>query len=147
VCTCTRNVTASAGTRAFPVGQRGRLQLTPADATKIGLFMAKNRRALTLPSGKTSGNTGRQKLPEDAQDTASHPPSRLELTQQKLGQKIRRFREKKALSEQRLGLDCGISATKMRKIEAGTVDPGVCTIIRIAQRLNVKPVDLFGGIS
>jgi DNA-binding XRE family transcriptional regulator len=112
------------------------------------------RRALSLASGQTDGNTSRKKLagPESRNgpgrmDSGTRPPSKLELAQQKLGQKIRGLREKKALTEQRLGYDCGISATKIKKIEAGTVDPGVCTLIRIAERLQAKLTDLFGGVA
>lgn len=61
----------------------------------------------------------------------------------RLGAKIKKERQRKQLSQQQLGLACGINANFISKIEMGKANPTIKTLNTIAKGLKMKLVELF----
>ena len=111
------------------------------------------RRALGKASSQTDGNTGRKKLAGSASGNRAglagakpHPPAKLRRAQRKFGKKVATLRNQKGLTQQQLGMDCGITTTKIQKIENGDVNPSLSTIIHLADRLGLKLDRFLRGI-
>ncbi|WP_179996911.1 helix-turn-helix domain-containing protein [Acinetobacter sp. YH16050] len=60
-----------------------------------------------------------------------------------LGQKIRKARLEKNLSQEKLALICGLDRSYMGRIERGEVNITVLKLYEIAQILKVAPHDLL----
>lgn len=61
----------------------------------------------------------------------------------RFGKRIQKERLKRKLSQQELGLACGISIEYISKIENGKVNPTIKTLNKIAKKLSLKITDLF----
>jgi DNA-binding XRE family transcriptional regulator len=111
------------------------------------------RRALGKTSSQTDGKTGRKKLvgsrsgkrlgPAGARP---HPPAKIRKAQRKFGEKIATLRKQKGLTQEQLGEDCGITGTKIQKIENGEANPSLSTMIHLAERLGLRLDRLLRGI-
>jgi transcriptional regulator with XRE-family HTH domain len=67
---------------------------------------------------------------------------RQEEPQIGLAQAIRRFRKKRQLSQEALGLDAGIHPTWISHIESGRINPTWGNVRRIARALRVSLAEL-----
>ena len=63
-----------------------------------------------------------------------------------VGARIRLFRTKKALSQEKLAEDCGLHRTYVGAVERGERNISLLNIVAIARALKVKPSDLLVGI-
>lgn len=61
----------------------------------------------------------------------------------RLGLRVSRLREKRGLSQRRLALMLDLDRVTLNKIEAGTANPTVETLARIAEGLDVEIEELF----
>jgi len=57
---------------------------------------------------------------------------------------LKRLREAQGLSLRKLGERSGVHYTKLIKMEAGTVDPRLSTVCRVAKALGVTVSELLG---
>jgi transcriptional regulator with XRE-family HTH domain len=55
------------------------------------------------------------------------------------GRRLRELRTKRGISQERLALAAGIHRTAVSKLELGTSDPRLSTILRLARGLNLPP--------
>lgn len=55
-------------------------------------------------------------------------------------------REKAGLTQEALGWAAGLHQTEIARIEKGTRNPGLETIVKVATGLGVPPADLLRGI-
>jgi transcriptional regulator with XRE-family HTH domain len=60
---------------------------------------------------------------------------------------LRRLREKRGLSQERLGEEANIHMTHVSKIERSQCEPGVRTVYKLAGALQVSVAALFEGIT
>jgi transcriptional regulator with XRE-family HTH domain len=70
-----------------------------------------------------------------------------ETVLRRLGKRVKRGRLFKKLSQQQLGLVCGITTDYISKIENGKVNPTIRTLNKIVKDLKIRVADLFGDIS
>lgn len=56
---------------------------------------------------------------------------------------LKQWRERRGLSLRRLGERAGVSYVSVFKIEAGTLDPRLSTLERLARALDISVRDLF----
>lgn len=61
----------------------------------------------------------------------------------KLGRRIKVLREKAHLTQEKLAEKCGISLDYLGKIEVNINKPGLKTILKLANSLDVEVKDLF----
>lgn len=61
----------------------------------------------------------------------------------KLGYKIKFERGKQKISQLELALKTGLTTRTVSRIECGTIDPKLSTLIRIADALGIKITDLL----
>lgn len=61
----------------------------------------------------------------------------------RLGKRIKRERLKRKLSQQKLGLACGISIDYISKIEKGKINPTIKILHKIAKKLKARLTDFF----
>jgi transcriptional regulator with XRE-family HTH domain len=59
---------------------------------------------------------------------------------------IRRLRQERGLSQERLAQLADLHMTDIGRIERATRDPGVRTLTRLARGLDVEPAELLDGI-
>ena len=59
------------------------------------------------------------------------------------GQRVRRIRMAKNISQEKLALSCNLDRSYMGRIERGEVNPTLERIYEIAQALDVTPGDLL----
>jgi transcriptional regulator with XRE-family HTH domain len=59
---------------------------------------------------------------------------------------LRRIRQERGLSQERLALTAGLNMTHVAKIERSEREPGVRTVSKLAKTLGVSAAELFGGI-
>jgi transcriptional regulator with XRE-family HTH domain len=59
---------------------------------------------------------------------------------------LRRLREERGLSQDALAQRADMDAAEVRRIEAGTRDPGVRVVTRLARGLGIGPGVLLAGI-
>ncbi len=64
----------------------------------------------------------------------------------KIGQKIRRYREQREMSQEELAWKIGISASYMGQLERGERNLNVDKILKIAKALKVDPSELLKGL-
>ncbi|WP_374453730.1 helix-turn-helix domain-containing protein [Phenylobacterium sp.] len=60
-----------------------------------------------------------------------------------VGRNIRRLREERGLTQEKLAVDAGIDLTYLGGIERGKRNPSLLVIVRIAGALDVLPRDLL----
>ncbi|MEY8331390.1 helix-turn-helix transcriptional regulator [Lachnospiraceae bacterium 48-33] len=59
-----------------------------------------------------------------------------------VGEKIKKYRKEKGLTQKKLGELCGINEANIRKYELGKANPKIETIEKIANALNVQIIDI-----
>lgn len=59
---------------------------------------------------------------------------------------LRRLRQERGLSQERLAQDAGLNTTHVAKIERSEREPGVRTVAKLAEALGLSAGDLFKGI-
>ncbi len=67
---------------------------------------------------------------------------KINLLQQKIGQRIRFLRESKGITQQNLAAVCNFEKANLSRIEAGRTNPTISTLYKISQALEVKISDL-----
>jgi transcriptional regulator with XRE-family HTH domain len=60
---------------------------------------------------------------------------------------LRTARERAGLTQEQVALASGVPQGHYSRIETGKHDPGIRTLIRIAQALRTTPADLLQGVS
>ena len=65
----------------------------------------------------------------------------------KLGKRIKFLREKEHLTQEKLAEKAGISLDYLGKIEVNINKPGLKTLLKLADALNVPIEELFKGLS
>ena len=61
----------------------------------------------------------------------------------KIGQNIRRIRERKGITQEQLALNAGLNRAYIGYIERGERNPSTDTLVKIAKALKVSPKDLL----
>lgn len=67
----------------------------------------------------------------------------LEALRAALAQNLKRLRNDRGLSQERLALESNVDRTYVSKIERGIGNPSLEVLVRLAGRLEVKVFDLF----
>ena len=62
------------------------------------------------------------------------------------GHNVRRFREKKGITQEKLGETASIDPTYVSGIERGVRNPGIKNVIRIAKALGTSASKLLEGV-
>ena len=70
--------------------------------------------------------------------STQRPAALLRRVQGRFGRRVRTLRKHKGLTAEQLGRNCGISSTKIVKIESGEVNVSLSTMTRLAERLGIK---------
>jgi transcriptional regulator with XRE-family HTH domain len=65
---------------------------------------------------------------------------------EKFGQRVRKWRTEKGLSQERLGELAGLHRTYIGHVERGEVNPSLHNIVRLAAALHVDPAVLVQGL-
>jgi transcriptional regulator with XRE-family HTH domain len=65
---------------------------------------------------------------------------------QQFGENLRRLRRAAGLSQMQLSDRCGLHFTEISRLERGTRDPRLATIVQLARGLDVDPAALVAGI-
>lgn len=63
--------------------------------------------------------------------------------QERLGQKLRRLREEKGVSQEELSKEAGLDRTYVGKIERGKKSPSLNTVEKLGDALGVEVWELF----
>jgi len=61
----------------------------------------------------------------------------------KIGQNLRRIRERKGITQEQLALNAGLNRAYIGYIERGERNPSTDTLVKIAKALKVSPKDLL----
>lgn len=61
----------------------------------------------------------------------------------KIGQSIRKVRENKGITQEKVALDAGLNRAYIGYIERGERNPSTETLVKIAKALKVSPKDLL----
>ncbi len=61
----------------------------------------------------------------------------------KIGRNVRKIREKKGFTQEKLALDAGLNRAYIGYIERGERNPSTDTLVKIAKALKVSPKDLL----
>lgn len=62
----------------------------------------------------------------------------------KIGDNLKRFRQREALTQAELAEKAGIAEVTLSRIERNVADPHMSTIRKLARELNVHPRELVG---
>ena len=102
---------------------------------------AKNSEHATSHAARES----RRKSPDEELLTGSLAPAdkRTLSIEEEIGAQVRRFRRSMDLTVAQLGMNAGISAGMLSKIENGTISPSLSTLCALAKALNVSMSSLF----
>jgi len=73
----------------------------------------------------------------------THSTNSLEALRAALAQNLKRLRNDRGLSQERLALESNVDRTYVSKIERGIGNPSLEVLVRLAGRLEVKVFDLF----
>jgi transcriptional regulator with XRE-family HTH domain len=89
--------------------------------------------------------TSRHKLSDEELRTGSLAPAdqRTLSIEEEIGAQVRSFRRSMDLTVAQLGMNAGISAGMLSKIENGTISPSLSTLCALAKALNVSMSSLF----
>lgn len=63
------------------------------------------------------------------------------------GKVLKRIREKKGLSQEKLALSGGLDRTFISLLERGLRQPSLKTILQLAKSLDIKPSELVGLVA
>ncbi len=93
----------------------------------------------------SSGRDPQRKPGDEELLTASLAPAdkRTLSIEEEIGAQVRRFRRAMELTVAQLGMNAGISAGMLSKIENGTISPSLSTLSALAKALNVSMSSLF----
>lgn len=69
--------------------------------------------------------------------------TKVTAVSKKIGQSLRRIREKKDITQEQLALDAGLNRAYIGYIERGERNPSTDTLVKIAKALKVSPKDLL----
>jgi transcriptional regulator with XRE-family HTH domain len=72
---------------------------------------------------------------------------RMPIIQVQFGKSVRRLRQRRKLSQEKLAELAGLHATYIGRIERGRQNISLVSIGKIARALKVKPRELFKGVS
>ena len=64
----------------------------------------------------------------------------------KLGERIKEFRNKTGLSQEKFALSIGMDRTYFASVEAGRRNISICNIKKIADGLDISLSELFAGL-
>jgi len=67
---------------------------------------------------------------------------KIDLLQQKIGERIRLIRESKGISQQNLAAICNFEKANLSRIEAGRTNPTISTLYKISQALEITISEL-----
>jgi len=67
----------------------------------------------------------------------------MDMIQQKFGQRIRKLRQCKGMSQEKLALESGVHRTYIGGIERGERNPSLKNIVAIAEGLGARIYELF----
>ena len=67
---------------------------------------------------------------------------KIDLLQQKIGNRIRELREFKGISQQNLAAICNFEKSNLSRIEAGRTNPTIFTLYKISQALEITISEL-----
>lgn len=67
----------------------------------------------------------------------------MEPTRRRMGMKIRRLRDRRAMSQETLAARAGITRGYLARIEIGRHEPTLSTLRKLAKALRVKVADLL----
>ena len=59
---------------------------------------------------------------------------------------LRRIRTRRGLSQEALGVLCGLHRTEISLLERAGREPRLTTVVRLARALKVEPAELLEGI-
>ena len=62
------------------------------------------------------------------------------------GLNLRRYREQRGLTQERLASAAGITTSEVSRIERANREPRLTTIVRLARALDIGPGDLFADV-
>jgi predicted transcriptional regulator len=68
------------------------------------------------------------------------------VPQKKLGENVRALRESRDLTQEELAAACDVHPTEIGRIERGTRDLRLSTVVRVARGLGVTPSELLDGV-
>ena len=107
---------------------------------------AKSSTAKTSSNPAASATRDSDRRPGDEELlTGSLAPAdkRILSIEEEIGAQVRRFRRAMDLTVAQLGMNAGISAGMLSKIENGTISPSLSTLSALAKALNVSMSSLF----
>jgi transcriptional regulator with XRE-family HTH domain len=61
----------------------------------------------------------------------------------KLGARIKKLRQKKNITQNKLAIECNFEKASMSRIESGQTNPTIRTLYKISKALDVNLIDLF----
>lgn len=68
---------------------------------------------------------------------------KITTVSRKIGQNLRKIRERKNVTQEQLALDAGLNRAYIGYIERGERNPSTETLVKIAKALKVSPKDLL----
>jgi transcriptional regulator with XRE-family HTH domain len=83
-------------------------------------------------------------LPAGSADLPARPRRRPVLAA--LGQSVRRWREERALTQEKLAEQAGLDPTYISGIERGLRNPGILNVARLAEALRLTTAQLCEGV-
>jgi transcriptional regulator with XRE-family HTH domain len=83
-------------------------------------------------------------LPAGSADLPARPRRRPVLAA--LGQSVRRWREERALTQEKLAEKAGLDPTYISGIERGLRNPGILNVARLAKALRLTTAQLCEGV-
>jgi transcriptional regulator with XRE-family HTH domain len=118
--------------------------------------LPKEKAGKQMPQRSGAKNTEHATTPHAARESRRKPPDEELLTgslapadkrtlsiEEEIGAQVRRFRRSMDLTVAQLGMNAGISAGMLSKIENGTISPSLSTLCALAKALNVSMSSLF----
>ena len=121
--------------------RRPRQTMTPISLRQTRREPKDSRNGANAGCTRLAGSPSRNSI-----RSRSHPPANFHHARKKFGQRIQALRQRFGLSQQRLGMDCGITAPKIKRIESGLAEPDLLLIIRFSDRFGIAIDRLLRGI-
>lgn len=75
---------------------------------------------------------------------ATNPQTTMAEVKRDLARNLKRIRSEKGVAQERLALDAGVDRTVVSKIEREVGNPGIETLLKLANQLDVSIVELLG---
>ena len=96
------------------------------------------------PAASATRDSDRRPVDEELLTGSLAPADKRILSiEEEIGAQVRRFRRAMDLTVAQLGMNAGISAGMLSKIENGTISPSLSTLSALAKALNVSMSSLF----